>query len=151
MTRVSPGLRAASVAWSLGRAPRVLAVSTITSRQLATARASSCLASIMSWLGAGELLNLAAGWAPDDVGAGSSSPCPGVCAFRLTVPFGANASYSLAVIPLFAGRVVAGPPLRALCGSGPLTRLADQWPGMGAMPGERPRKAASRSLGPAVA
>src|SRR6266581_8886824 len=76
---------------------------------------------------------------------------PGVCAFRLTVRFGANVSYSLAAIPLFAGRVVAGPPLRAPCGPDLLTRLADQWPGMGAMQGERPRKAASRSLGPAVA
>jgi hypothetical protein len=54
-------------------------------------------------------LNLAADWAPDDAGIGSSSPFPGVCAFRLTTRFGANVSYSLAAIPLFAGRVVAGP------------------------------------------
>src|ERR1700730_12312208 len=49
--------------------------------------------------------------APDDAGTGSSSPFPGVCAFRLTVPFGANALYSLAASPV-AERVVAGPPLR---------------------------------------
>jgi hypothetical protein len=54
---------------------------------------------MVPWLGAGELLNLAVGWAPDDAGTGSSSPFPGVCAFRLTVPFGANAPYSLAAIP----------------------------------------------------
>jgi hypothetical protein len=60
---------------------------------------SSYLASMVPWLGAGELLNLAAGWAPDDAGTGSSSPFPGVCAFRLTVPFGANAPYSLAASP----------------------------------------------------
>ena len=76
---------------------------------------------------------------------------PGVRAFRLTVPFGANAPFSLAAIPPFAERVVAGPPLRAPCGPGLLTRLAGQRPGLGAMAGERPRKAASRSLGPAVA
>jgi hypothetical protein len=46
---------------------------------------------MVPWLGAGELLNVAAGWAPDDAGTGSSSPFPGVCAFRLTVRFGANA------------------------------------------------------------
>ena len=61
---------------------------------------SSYLGSMVPWLGAGELLNLAAGWAPDDAGTGSSSPFPGVCAFRLTVPFGANAPYSLAASPL---------------------------------------------------
>src|SRR5690242_18954509 len=71
----------------------------------------------MAWSGVGELLNLAAGWAPDDAD---------------------------------AERVVAGPPLRSVR-PGLLRRLADQWPGMGAMPGQRPRKAASRSLGPAVA
>jgi hypothetical protein len=49
---------------------------------------------------------LAAGWALNDAGIGSSSPFPGVRAFRLTVRFGANVSYSLAAIPLFAGRVV---------------------------------------------
>ena len=36
---------------------------------------------MVPWLGAGELLNLAAGWAPEDAGTGSSSPFPGVCAF----------------------------------------------------------------------
>jgi hypothetical protein len=45
---------------------------------------------------------LAAGWAPDDAGIGSSSPFPGVCAFRLTVRFGANVSYSLAAIPFLS-------------------------------------------------
>ena len=34
--------------------------------------------------------------------------------------------------------------LAALACTGLLTRLADQWPGMGVMPGGRPRKAASR-------
>jgi len=69
----------------------------------------------MPWLGAGELLNLAA--------AGhQTTPAPDprllsrACVLsRLTVSFGAHASYSLADIPLFAGRVVAGPPLRAPC------------------------------------
>ena len=49
--------------------------------------------------GAGELLNLAAGWAPDDAGTGSSSPSRASVLFRLTVPFGANAPYSLAASP----------------------------------------------------
>ena len=70
---------------------------------------------------------------------------PADCAFR-----GERVVFACGYTP-FAGRVVAGPPLRAPCGPDLLTRLADQWPGMGAMPGERPRKAASRSLGPAVA
>ena len=77
---------------------------------------------------------MAAGWAPDDADIGSSPPFPGMCAFRLTVRFGANVSYSLAGHSPFAGRVVAGPPLRAPYGPDLLTRLADQWAGMGAMP-----------------
>ena len=60
---------------------------------------SSYLASMVAWLGAGELLNSAADGAPDDAGTGSSSPFPGVCAFRLTVPFGANAPYWLVASP----------------------------------------------------
>src|SRR5258708_34703214 len=89
---------------------------------------------MVPWLGAGELLNLAAGWAPDDVGTRSSSPFPGVCAFRLTVPIGANAPYSLAASP-FPERVVAG-LYCALRAPGLLTWLADQRPGMCAMPRE---------------
>jgi hypothetical protein len=96
---------------------------------------SSYLGSMAPWLGTGELLTLAACWAPDDAGTGSSSPFPGVCAFRLTVPFGADAPYSLAASP-FAEGVVAGPPLRAPRVPGLLTWLADQWPGMCAMPRE---------------
>src|SRR6266480_3235715 len=76
---------------------------------------SSCRASIIPWLDVGELLNLAAGWAPDDAGA-DPRRFPGRLCFPADVPFGAKASYSLAVIPLFAGRVVAGDPLRARCG-----------------------------------
>jgi len=60
---------------------------------------SSYLGSMVPWLGAGELLNLAAGWAPDDAGTGSSSPSRASVLFRLTVPFGANAPYSLAASP----------------------------------------------------
>src|SRR6185437_6636623 len=85
---------------------------------------SSYLGSMVPWLGAGELLNLAAGWAPDDAGAGSSSPSrASVLSGLLRVPRARPAD--------LAGRSVARHVRYAV--------------------GARPRKAASRSLGSAVA
>ena len=92
----------------------------------------------MPWLGAGELLNLAAGWAPDDAGirhrilvAFPGRVCfPADCAFR-----GERVVFASGYTPFrrtSRGRPSTARSVRADL----LTRLADQWPGMGAMPGE---------------
>src|SRR5260370_25776444 len=63
---------------------------------------------------------------------------PGVC-FTADCAFrGERVVFACGYTP-FAGRVVAGPPLRAPCGPHLLTRLADQWAGVGAMPGSARR------------
>lgn len=61
---------------------------------------SSCLSSIMPWLGAGGAAELGRRLGTRRRRHRILVAFPGVCAFRLTARFGANVSYSLAAIPL---------------------------------------------------